>query len=118
MSMEVNRVFGEPHTAEHYVLPQRTAVRAAAASRQDAILTASSTNQAADLDTVLAELQGVSRIFDRRLQFSVNRDLDQVVVKVIDKSTDRVIKEIPPAELQRVHSRIREAIGLFVDERI
>ncbi len=39
-----------------------------------------------------------------------------MVVKVIDGNTDKVIKELPPKELQRVHMRIREAIGLLLDE--
>jgi flagellar protein FlaG len=41
-----------------------------------------------------------------------------VIVKVIDSRTDEVIKEIPPEQLQRLHGRIREAIGLIVDESI
>ena len=41
-----------------------------------------------------------------------------MVVKVIDKETDKVIKELPSGELQRLHVRIREAIGLLIDEEI
>ncbi|MBN1686942.1 MAG: flagellar protein FlaG, partial [Spirochaetales bacterium] len=50
--------------------------------------------------------------------FSINEELDQVVVKVIDSKTDKVIKEIPPEVLQRLYVRIREAIGLLIDEMI
>ncbi|MCK7577239.1 MAG: flagellar protein FlaG [Chromatiales bacterium] len=49
--------------------------------------------------------------------FALNEKLDQVVVKVIDSDTDKIIKEIPPAELQHVHERIREVIGILFDER-
>ncbi len=118
MSMEVNKVLGEVHKAEDFVMPRRALTRAANSAPTSVNQAAAASNQPAELNTVVAELEVVSQIFDRRLQFTVNRDLDQVVVKVIDKTTDRVIKEIPPAELQRVHSRIREAIGLFVDEQI
>ena len=48
----------------------------------------------------------------------INQELDRVVVKVIDRETDKVIKEIPPEVLQRLHVRIREAIGLLIDESI
>lgn len=71
-----------------------------------------------NIDRVTADLQAVSRAFSRRLQFSVNRNLNQVVVKVIDRETDKVIKELPSEELQRLHVRIREAIGLLIDEEI
>ncbi len=66
----------------------------------------------------LEELETLSWAFNRRLKFTINHDIDQVVVKVIDGETDKVIKELPPEALQRVHARIREAIGLLLDEEI
>ncbi|MBN2874951.1 MAG: flagellar protein FlaG [Spirochaetales bacterium] len=69
------------------------------------------------MDAILEELSSVSAAFSKRLSFSLNEKLGQVVVKVIDTSTDKVIREIPPAELQHVHERIREVIGILFDER-
>jgi len=69
------------------------------------------------LEGVMADLEHVSATFNRRLSFSINEKLGQVVVKVIDTSTDTVIKELPPEELQNVHERIREVIGLLLDEQ-
>ena len=66
----------------------------------------------------LDEILDYTQFFNKRLKFSVNEELDQVVVKVIDAQTDKVIKEIPPEVLQRLHVRIREAIGLLIDESI
>jgi flagellar protein FlaG len=65
---------------------------------------------ARELNRAVQELQNVSRILNRRLRFSINRQLDQVVVKVIDTRTDKVIKELPPAEVQEMRIRIRQAI--------
>jgi flagellar protein FlaG len=73
---------------------------------------------ARDLQEYVQELQSITQIFNKKLKFTVNRELDQVVVKVIDGNTDEVIKELPPRELQRLHIRIREAIGLLIDEQI
>jgi len=70
-----------------------------------------------DLGALTADLERVSAAFNRRLSFSINEKLGQVVVKVIDADTDKVIKEIPPEELQRVYERIREVIGLLLDEK-
>jgi flagellar protein FlaG len=69
-----------------------------------------------DLKATILDLQRVSETFNRRLSFSLNEKLGQVVVKVIDNDTDIVVREIPPAELQRVYERIREAIGLLLDK--
>lgn len=71
-----------------------------------------------DLAQIAEDLGLVSGAFNRRLKFSINHELEQVVVKVIDTQTDKVIKELPPEALQRLHVRIREAIGLLIDEEI
>jgi len=62
-----------------------------------------------------AELQ---RVFNRKLQFVVDQDSRQVIVKVIDKETDKVIKVLPPEELQRLYRNLKEAIGLLFDELV
>jgi uncharacterized FlaG/YvyC family protein len=68
-----------------------------------------------DLKTAIRDLQRVSEAFNRRLSFSLNEKLGQVVVKVIDNDTDKVVREIPPTELQHVYERIREVMGLLFD---
>jgi len=68
-------------------------------------------------EAILSELTEVSAAMNKRLTFSINEKLDQVVVKVVDTATDKVIREIPLEALQRVHERIREVIGILFDER-
>lgn len=94
---------------------QRTAMveKSQALPRGDAM----QTRAPVSMDTVIAELGEVSAAFDKRLSFRLNEKLGQVVVKVIDTQTDKVIREIPPAELQHVHERIREVMGILFDER-
>ena len=75
-------------------------------------------NQQRSTEQYIKEIVDYTHFFNKRLRFSVNRELEQVVVKVIDRDTDKVIKEIPPEVLQRLHVRIREAIGLLIDESI
>jgi flagellar protein FlaG len=71
-----------------------------------------------DLKKSVEVLQETSRLFNRRLKFSVNEEIDRVIVKVVDGKTDKVIKEIPPEEIQRLIVRIKETIGLLFDEQI
>ena len=56
--------------------------------------------------------------FNRKVVLSVNESINQVIIKVVDKETDKVIKEIPAEEIQRLIARIKETIGLLVDEKI
>lgn len=69
-----------------------------------------------DVQRFVEELQSVTASFNKRLSFSYHEELDQMIVKVIDRRTDTVIKELPPEEVRRVHLRIRQAIGLLLDE--
>lgn len=64
------------------------------------------------------QLRRVTQAFNKRLSFDYSEELGQMIVKVIDASTDKVIKELPPDELRRAHLRIREAIGLLLDESV
>ena len=70
------------------------------------------------IQSTAADLQRISRAFNKKLQFEVDRGSNQVIVKVIDKETDKVIKELPPEELQRLHSSLKEAVGVLFDEMV
>ena len=71
-----------------------------------------------DIGKNLDTLREAFRLFNRHLKFSVNKEIDRVVVKVIDGTTDKVIKEIPPEEIQKLVARIKETIGILFDEEI
>jgi len=76
---------------------------------------------AEDLATIrknVSDLQNISDIFGGKLLFNINEELGRVVVKIVDPSTDKVIKEIPSADIQKLQVRIREAIGLLIDEKV
>jgi flagellar protein FlaG len=89
-----------------------------AARRQQGRTQAKQATTEIEIKELTNELRSVGLVFNRRLEFEINRELDQVVVKVIDRETDKVIKELPPEALQRLHVRIQEAIGLLVDQEI
>lgn len=65
------------------------------------------------------ELQKLSdMVMGPKLQFNVNEELGAIVVKVVDPSTNQVIKEIPSPDVQRLKINIRRAIGVLFDELI
>lgn len=63
------------------------------------------------------ELAALAPQLNERLEFSFHKALGQVIVKIIDRQTDTVIRELPPTEFQRVHVALREAIGLLIDKK-
>jgi flagellar protein FlaG len=71
-----------------------------------------------DIRTLTADLEHISLAFNKKLKFVVDHESREVIVKVIDSQTDKVIKVLPPEELQRLHDRIKETIGFLFDERV
>jgi len=71
-----------------------------------------------ELGRLVADIETVSRTFNKKLQFVVDHKSNEVIVKVIDKETDKVIKVIPPEELQRLHKKLKETIGFLFNERV
>lgn len=71
----------------------------------------------ADIKADTQQLQKMSEmVTGRKLQFSVNKELNSVIVTVIDSSTNQVLKEIPSKDIQNLKLRIRKAIGNLFDE--
>jgi flagellar protein FlaG len=70
------------------------------------------------LHRIAADVAHVSQTFNKKLQFVVDHQSHEVIVKVIDKETDKVIKVIPPEELQRLHRMLKETIGFLFNEEV
>ena len=49
------------------------------------------------------------------LEFKYNKDVGVMSVKMIDKSTEEVIKEFPPEEMVKNMVKAKEWIGAFLD---
>ena len=71
--------------------------------------------QRIDAEKYLKEIIKITETFNRKLKYSIDKELDQVVVKVVDAETDNVIKELPPEELKRLYAKMKEAIGSIID---
>jgi flagellar protein FlaG len=71
-----------------------------------------------DIGPTVADLERVTLALNRRLKFEVDHESHEVTVKVIDGATDKVIKILPPEELQRLHDNIKETIGFLFDEKV
>lgn len=73
----------------------------------------------ADVKANVAQLQKLSDIaMGHKLQFNVNEDLGEVIIKVVDPKTNQTIREIPSADVQKMQMRISKVIGLIFDEMI
>jgi flagellar protein FlaG len=87
----------------------------AAAREAEAALPGNRKLEFPDLKQTTSDLERVSMAFDRRFKFIIDQESREILIKVIDNETDKVIKVLPPEELQRIHSRIRETLGFLFD---
>lgn len=73
----------------------------------------------AQIEASAKELQRLSdMVTGNKLKFTVNDELNKVVVTVVNSSTNEVIRQIPSEDLQRIQARMKHAIGLLFDEMI
>jgi flagellar protein FlaG len=73
----------------------------------------------ADVKASVAQLQKLSDItMGHKLQFAVNDELGEIIVKVVDPNNNQVIKEIPSEDVQKMQARMKKVIGLLFDEMI
>lgn len=73
---------------------------------------------AQELKHAVEQMNSLASIMNHRLSFSVDQETHDIIVKVVDADTDKVIRELPPAELQKLHKSIKEALGLLIDKLI
>lgn len=71
-----------------------------------------------EIQHAVAEMNELARAMDHRLSYSVDSDTHDIIVKVMDATTDKVIRELPAIELQKLHKSIKEAVGLLINKLI
>ncbi len=65
-------------------------------------------------------VDAVQEFLDRlnvRLVFSIHKETGEVVVKVVDPKTNKVIRQIPPEELLKLQEKLDELLGLLFEAR-
>ena len=55
---------------------------------------------------------------DIKLDYSVHQSTGQIVVKVINAETGKVIREIPPKEILAIAEAMRKLEGLLLDQNM
>lgn len=67
-----------------------------------------------ELNRAIQAIQGPQRT----LEFSIHKETHSVMIKVLNKDTGEVIREVPPEKLLDVAAKMMEFAGLIVDKKI
>jgi len=68
------------------------------------------------LDDMVSELNNLVRELHRELQFSVDDKSGETIIKVVDRETDEVVRQIPSEEVVRLRQRLQEAAGTIFQD--
>ena len=72
-------------------------------------------------ESVLNMTETFNKLMDKincNIQFSYNREVDVLNVKMIDKETNEVIKEFPPEEMIENMIKAKDWLGAFIDKAV
>ena len=56
--------------------------------------------------------------YDRKFEFSIHEKTKQIMVKILDSTTNEVIKELPPEKVLDIVAGLWEVAGIIVDKKI
>ena len=56
--------------------------------------------------------------YDRKFEFSIHEKTKQIMVKILDSTTNEVIKELPPEKVLDIVAGLWEVAGIIVDRKI
>jgi len=67
------------------------------------------------LKTLNKDMETLHRV---GVQFSVHKDTGQTVVRVVDKDSGKLIRQIPPQELLDLASKLEDMMGILFDKQV
>ncbi|MGA1861995.1 flagellar protein FlaG [Deferribacter thermophilus] len=69
-----------------------------------------------ELKNQVKELNKALDMMNIKREFEVDKDLGEVVVKIVDTQENKVVRQIPPEEVLKLAKNIREMVGLLFDK--
>lgn len=71
-----------------------------------------------DVEAMVEALKDLTETLQTKLNFSVDAGTNNIVVKVIDKDTNEVIKQIPPESLLELQEKMQDLTGFLLSDNI
>jgi len=82
----------------------------------------SQSNQPADVEDTLNDLkksfEKIKTFLRSEAQFTIDRDLNMIIIKIKNVDTGEIIRQIPPEVAVKIAKNLQELIGVLFDERV
>ncbi len=69
------------------------------------------------IEKVVEELKKKLSMLNTQLKIQIDKDTDTIVVKVIDKETKKIIRQIPPEYILKIAKYLDEIAGILLNEK-
>ncbi len=69
-----------------------------------------------DVQGEIEKLNRMVKIYNNKINFDIDSKTNQVVVKIVNGETDKVIRQIPPEEIVNLSQRMDELRGMIFDD--
>ena len=110
VSTTLPEIFGTAIKVSHIGAPKPTPSPTEKVEEVDA----PASDKKVDIQDMLNKLETYVQGVNRELQFMQDVDNGNVVIKVIDASTDELIRQIPSEEMMDLSRRLTEAAGIIL----
>lgn len=67
---------------------------------------------------LIKKVESTSSSEQQKLVFSINEKTNQIIAKIVDVSTDEVIREIPSEKIVEMIADMCEKAGIFIDKKL
>lgn len=71
-----------------------------------------------DVEDMVEALEDFANTVQTRLNFTIDNDTEDVVVKIMDKETNEVIKQFPAEELLELREKMQDLSGLLFSTNV
>jgi len=71
-----------------------------------------------DVEEMVEALEDFANTVQTRLNFSIDDGTEDVVVKIMDKETDEVIKQFPAEEILKLREKMQDLSGLLFSTNV
>ena len=71
-----------------------------------------------EVEDVLEAFQSLSETIQTKLNFTVHEENNEIVVKVIDRETDQLIRQFPSDEMLALQDKMADLAGFLFNENV
>jgi flagellar protein FlaG len=70
------------------------------------------------MDSLKKTFERLSRFFKTEAQFTIERELNMIIIKIKDRDTGEIVRQIPPEVAVKIAKNLQELIGILFDEKV